>query len=440
MTTNSQPPKKYQRNLFSPESLLKKIDGYFPESLLLSIIVWLCQEITKHGGSPSHLDPKGSDNKGFAYLKLKSSHYNKWMVAVIKHALQELPKKTQGPAAKSAAAMRKILKKWGTKYQAFQCLSSEHQTEHPDLRYPGIEKLELMREMTLTLSLNPSHPKATRIHAVDFYLTGHGQADFYMTIKYARDGSSWDYSSREDGWYLRQREKTIEAEFVDALAPLKEESPEETLARLYRHVLQNTEQGLPPDNWNMGQSYWAKHQRHINTEETYRKIESVRCGLGFGSGELTPDAETKAKFGCEGSPYFIYEEVASMLADLTHDSNIQDCELHILAKGLRTMRRKGKVARAFAAFLKSANREDHSRFDRHPLPCDQKLLQEALTLLKANKDTSVGIRIPKNEPNTGLRLVPLKSIQIYPKTNKFRVKGEKNSMRPISEIREFVIS
>lgn len=418
--------KRYDTKFFSPQSLREKL-RWLPEEVTLSILSWLCQEISTLKGFPSHLDPENRGKIGEMHLDLQGDYYNTWMRDTIQYALQDLPLVKVGHQniLQSAAAMRKILKKWGKKTKAFKVINPSLESSPT---YLGIEHLLLFKEADLTVSLNTSHPKATRINWIIPALTKKGKASITLNIKHARNGSSWTYEDGEPSYPEENYE--VQAAFLTALAPLPDEIPAETFTRIQKILAENTPEGPIPTAWDQRHKYWQARRQRIEIEKVYEKLEKTYSPIGFSGGNLTPDEETKAQFGEDEHPYFIYEEIHSMLADyLCSPQEYTKTEANCLAQGLRKMRKLGKIARPLAQIQMELKNSE-------PNKALQKLKK---TLAQARKEKlQVSIRVPKGKEE-GLTIVPIQNTSLNYKRKTFSIKGQKNSTQPLKEIREFLV-
>lgn len=428
----------YRTQFFTAKSLETKLP-YLCQNTTLSVLSWLVQEIKRYGGFPNHIDPENK-GEGRTLLVLEGDYYNKWMRDVIHHALTVLPNQKEGhkDLLGSALAMRKILETWkGAK--RFKSVAPKD-NRYP--RYPGIENLQLFREADLTISLNQKQPLATRINSITLGINHEGKACVALNIKYARDGSNWTYRAGVPDCVEKNYKE--QAKFLADLSPKDNEIPEETFTRISIVISEATPQGVIPEDWNTARTYWARRKDNQELEDTYQTLESNPRFSRLGGGDLTPDKETKAKFGDPESPYFPYEETNSMLAEiLCAPQDLTRSEITCLAQGLRKMRAIGKTARALQKI-----RESFHNKDKQPELQELKgILAEAkkmgnkvsLRVPAANKKIEVTMYSPKGRYEEGLCLLPVELVVFCHKNKTYSIKGKKNSKKPLKEIREFIV-
>lgn len=399
--------------------------NYRSEQESLQILSWLCQEIYKEGGHPNHLDPEQITKSGKAILDLKASYNNTWMRDIIIYALSVLPCRTEKkdlPSVKdSINAMRKIVENWGSKSKKFSIPDLPRKDGYSE--YLGLETMEKIREMTLTLAINPYHQQGRRIHKVNYGLTKEGKAYISLTIKYSRELIKWECNGTRSVWFLRNTKAEEAADFLEEFNPKENESAEATFARVTNHILAHTTNGPVPHDWNLANTYWGEQQKFIEREETYERLQR-----DYHINTLTEarnvDTDTKAKFEDPDSPGFVTKEISSMLADFFHDKECSETELICLADGLKKMRRIRRVRQAFEALLNPKNNKD----------C-KKLYREAKALAK-EENLEVYAEIAANAHQQE----PLPLSKIVQKENGiFLPKRTRRATRPVQKVTRFII-
>ena len=326
----------------------------------LIVLQHLVREINRLGGQAGHLNPAGHGPA----LRLSEPDPGKYLVAALLN-LAGTP--DIHPTELTQRALRQIARSWGKKRRVFEDLTpaipeaDRFSTYHRSAA-AGLRRLADFSERDLAISLNSSHPKATRLYAAVAELGPDGCLQVSLTFGYPRDASSWSLR-RGDARLCR---RGVLTDLVDVFTQQPGEDGPSALRRITDEIEKILVQ-VPPSRV-FGYQCPPLHKQAILREEFYHSLrrdldECARGGGDFTRGaELKADEETKERFGhAEEAPYTLADEIASMLADLLVRERVTESEMTILARGFKNMRRFTPVntlAEIFRASLANRNYGD----------------------------------------------------------------------------------